>query len=199
MKKFIAIIGVLGIVSLANAQHDIGGSGSDLLDTAMGGSATANIDMKGFLVTDSTDALELGTACTGGATGAVCMGGDLHAEGDITVTGQASYTVYAPACATGTDDFAIDWANGNIAHLDLEGCDQDANDVNAPTNATNYTSYIITIEQSTAGTEDLTWNAAFLFSGGTDPVNTQTNNARDVISCLYVDSVYHCGSVLDLQ
>ena len=119
--------------------------------------------------------------------------------GAARISGQGAYPANAVTCATATDDFDINWDAGNIAHLDLEGCDQDANDVNAPTNAKNYSSYVITIEQATAGTRDLTWNAVFLFPGGTDPVNTQSNNARDVVTCLYVDSVYHCSSVLDLQ
>ena len=163
------------------------------------GVCSADIDLQGNLLYDSTDALELGTACTDGATGDVCCGGDLYVEGNVEVYGQGSYQPNTVVCDTDTDDFDIDWDNGNIAHLDLEACDQDANDVNAPTNPVNNASYIIAIENSAAGTEDLTWNAVFLFPGGVDPVNTQSANGLDIISCVYVNSLYYCGSAMDMQ
>jgi len=184
----------------AVAQVRPGGGGVRPVDaTGPSGTSAGNIDMVGFLITDSTDALELGTACNGGATGDVCCGGDLYVEGNVEVYGQGSYQPNTVVCDTDTDDFDIDWDNGNIAHLDLEACDQDANDVNAPTNPVNNASYIIAIENSAAGTEDLTWNAVFLFPGGVDPVNTQSANGLDIISCVYVNSLYYCGSAMDMQ
>lgn len=113
--------------------------------------------------------------------------------------GQTSHVAYAQACATSTDDFDINWDGGNIVLLDMEACDQDANDINAPSNPTESATYTIIIEQSTAGTEDLTWNAVFLWPGGTAPVLTQTNNARDVVSCVYADAIYHCAFSQDFQ
>ena len=129
----------------------------------------------------------------------VSMSGTLGVTGNTTLSGQANHATNTVTCATDTDDFDIDWDNGNIAFLDMEGCDQDANDVNAPTNPVEGSSYSIVIEQGAAGTEDLTWNAAFLFPGGTDPVLTQSANARDVVSCMYVDSIYHCSFAQDYQ
>lgn len=115
------------------------------------------------------------------------------------ITGQLSHDRNIVICDTGTDDFDIDWGEGNIAFLDMEGCDIDANDINAPSNPVEGTSYSIVTEQSTAGTEDLTWNAVFLFPGGTAPDLTQTNNARDLTSCLFVDGLYHCSFAQDFQ
>lgn len=158
------------------------------------------IALKGGRIYDATDDLNLGATYAptkGGVTGSTAFGKDaagISAEFEKRVwfMGQVLLELNTVVCATATDDFDIDWDNGNIVLLDMEGCDQDANDVNAPANPLDSAIYKIIIEQSTAGTEDLTWNAAFLWPGGTDPVLTQANNARDMIECVYADGAYHC-------
>lgn len=182
------------------AQTNVGDyeSGAVVIDT---GDTTTDGDTGD--VTIRTGAAGAGAADAGdiflqvnGTTTVVKVAG---ATNQVTFSGQTIHTMNTVTCATGTDDFDVDWNDGNIAFFDMEDCDQDANDVNAPTNPVNGAAYTIIIEQSTAGTEDLTWNATFLFPGGTDPVLTQTNNARDVISCLYGDSIYHCSFSQDYQ
>jgi hypothetical protein len=116
-------------------------------------------------------------------------------KGSIQFATQTSHAAYTESCQTATDDFDIDWSNGNIVFLDIadNDCDQAANDVNEPTNPVEGASYVIHIQQSADADIVLTWNAVFLWPGGTAPVLTATASARDVVSCLYSDAVYLCS------
>jgi hypothetical protein len=54
--------------------------------------------------------------------------------------------------------------------------------LNAPTNMKSGGTYILFVIQDATGTRTLTFNSAYKFPGGNDPVMSTTANAVDIVS-----------------
>lgn len=96
----------------------------------------------------------------------------------ITIPGGGGTTTNsAETQQTLTDAATVNWdcALGGYAKVTLGG----SRTMAAPTNTRNGAVYILEVIQDGTGSRTLTWNAAFVWSGGTAPTLTTTAGKRD--------------------
>ncbi|NTW32416.1 MAG: LamG domain-containing protein, partial [Bacteroidetes bacterium] len=101
-------------------------------------------------------------------------------SGNLIGTGAATSGQYASAKYTTTT--SLNWANGNVQHIQL------ANGAQTFTfaNSLDGGRYVLFLKQPSSGAAGtVTWPATVLWSGGTAPTLTTTNDKVDVISFIY--------------
>lgn len=79
-----------------------------------------------------------------------------------------------------TDGATINWdlSQNQVAKVTLAG----NRTLAAPTNLVDGATYILTITQDATGSRTLSWNAAYEFPGGTDPVLSTAANSVDIVT-----------------
>lgn len=86
-----------------------------------------------------------------------------------------------PKNGTLTDGATINWngdTNGQVVGVTLAG----NRTLAAPTNINQYAGYVLRVAQDATGSRTLTWNAAYKFAGGTDPVLSTEASKVDIFS-----------------
>ena len=125
----------------------------------------------------------------------LCSCADVTAS-DMATTKRSSYTI--PATITVALDAAtINLENGDLQILDMEGSDADGVTVTISNPTAGQAWVLKVIQDGEASTT--TFSPLLYWAGGTAPTITTTDNAIDLISCVYDGAKHLCSITQDLK
>ena len=142
----------------------------------------ANLPMGSNKITNLADGTAAADAVNKGQMdAALAAKQDADANTALLDAGQTWTAQQVPMNGTLTDGATINWdadTNGQVVSVTLAG----NRTLAAPTNVIENAFYLLRVTQDGTGSRTLTWNAAYKFPGGTDPVLSTTANAVDIFS-----------------
>ena len=136
--------------------------------------------------------LTLANSATGNSPTITASGGDTNVGINFTTKGTGvikfNNAGYFPE-ATLTDGATITWNVGTspVAKVTLGG----NRTLSAPTNGVTGQFISIAVIQDSTGSRTLTWNSAYVFTGGTAPTLTTTVSKADIFVFRYNGTVWH--------
>tara|TARA_R110001599_G_scaffold142533_2_gene323199 strand:- start:1267 stop:2916 length:1650 start_codon:yes stop_codon:yes gene_type:complete len=90
----------------------------------------------------------------------------------------------------GATTYTPDFQEGNIVTVDLS----DNGTINAPTNSGKGI-YYFRVVQDAVGSRTVTWNAAYVWAGGSAPTLTTTANKVDIFMVVVASNVFYCSVI----
>ena len=90
----------------------------------------------------------------------------------------------------GATTYTPDFQEGNIVTVDLS----DNGTINAPTNSGKGI-YYFRVAQDGVGSRTVTWNAAYVWAGGSAPTLTTTANKVDIFMVVVASNVFYCSVI----
>ena len=90
----------------------------------------------------------------------------------------------------GATTYTPDFQEGNIVTIDLS----DNGTINAPTNSGKGI-YYFRLAQDAVGSRTVTWNAAYVWAGGSAPTLTTTANKVDIFMVVVASNIFYCSVI----